>query len=52
MILGTCLTSFVFMSMLKTQYLLPKIAMLFFDSSTPSIDIRVHRAGSQLKNIA
>ena len=30
LILGTCWTTFVFMSMLKSHCLLPKIAMLFF----------------------
>ena len=30
---------------------MPKIAMLFFDIITLSTDIRVHRAGSQLKII-
>ena len=38
------------MSRLKSHCLWPKIAMVFFDSLiTLSSDIRVHRAGSQLK---
>ena len=50
--LSTCWTSFVFISMLKTRCLLLKIAMVFFDHlSTLSPDIRVSRAGSQLKII-
>ena len=51
LILGKCWTTFVFISMLKSQCLLPKIAC-FFDntfSSTLSCEFRVHRAGSQLK---
>ena len=50
-----CWTTFVFMSMLKSHCLLPKIAMGFFyhhhhHHHTLSTGIRVSRAGSQLKN--
>ena len=53
MILGTCWTSFVFISMLKIRYLLAKIAMLFFltSSSSPyplTLEFTEQRAGSQL----
>ena len=36
MILGTCWTSFVFMSVLKSRCLLPKIAMFFLTAAPPS----------------
>ena len=51
MILGTCWTTFVFMSRLKSRCRVENVNA-FFDtsfSSTLSGDIRVHRAGSQLK---
>ena len=50
MILGTCWTTFVFMSMLKSHCLLSKIVMLFWDLSlsiTLSYEFRCH--SSQLK---
>ena len=54
LILGTCWTSFVFMSMLKSHCLRWKWQWLFFDiiisSSTLSCYFWVHRAGSQLKS--
>ena len=51
--LSTCWTTFVFMSMLKSHYFWQKLQCGFLDSSSSSItlstDIRVSRAGSQLK---
>ena len=53
--LSTCWTTFVFMSMLKSRCLLPKIAMFFWDfhiiTITLSCEFRGHRAGSQLKMV-
>ena len=52
LILGTCWTIFVFMSMLKCRCLWVKMAMIFFDLTfdltTLSCDNTNHRAGSQL----
>ena len=49
LILGTCWTTFVFMSMLKIHCLEVKMSMFFFISAAASREFRVHRAGSQLK---
>ena len=49
-ILGTCLATFVFMSMLKTQCLLVNMAIVFLDL-LHFTDNTNHRAGSQLKII-
>ena len=46
LILATCWTTFVLMSMLKSHCLVPKIAKLFFDIS--SINFKVYGADSQL----
>ena len=53
LILGTCWTIFVFMSMLKCRCLWVKMTMLFFDLllHTLTRDWTNHRAGSQLKSI-
>ena len=49
LLLGTCWTTFVFMSRLKSRYFNVKIAMLFWDiHHTLPCEFANHRAGSQL----
>ena len=53
MILGTCWTTFVFMSRLKSECFWVKMSMFFLDTSSSialSCEVANHRAGSQLKN--
>ena len=51
LILGTCWTTFVFMSSLKSRCFDLKMSMLFWDlhHHTLTCEFAIHRAGSQLK---
>ena len=48
-ILGTCLATFVFMSILKSRCLKLKMSMVFLDTITLPCEFANPRAGSQLK---
>ena len=51
-ILGTCLSTFVFISRLKTEHVALKIEVFFYIILiTLATDQRDHRAGSQLKTL-